>query len=311
MDSPVFTQVYGHIREIEVDDNSLYITGSASEARGRHSATLRDCRRDLAFAELFEVDDGRVCMRIDGRSTVVSLRSGSGIARLLDEVKYGSIYLDITSLEHRVWAPLLRGMRRRRGECYCVYVEPADYRVSPDPTAPIASTIFDLSERIDGIAPLPGFVSFRSFPDDVLFVPILGFEGARFTFMIEAVQPDRRKIVPVIGVPGFRPEYPFYSYFGNRVPLEDTKAWQNVRFVPAHCPFSLYQLLEQVAASEASAMKIAPIGTKPHALGAVLYCLEHPKNTEIIYDHPIARHDRTEGVARTCLYDLTMLWRGI
>ena len=36
-------------------------------------------------------------------------------------------------------------------------------------------------------------------------------------------------------------------------------------------------------------LKIAPIGTKPHALGAILYYLDFSSATEIIYDHPIRR----------------------
>jgi hypothetical protein len=95
-----------------------------------------------------------------------------------------------------------------------VYVEPGDYRFSASPTD---VTLFDLSEKIEGISPLPGFVTLSSRPGpEALFVPLLGFEGARLAFMLEAVQPKRENIVPIIGVPGFRPEYPFYTYLGNR-----------------------------------------------------------------------------------------------
>ena len=100
------------------------------------------------------------------------------------------------------------------GRAFCVYVEPGDYRFS---VAPTEGTIFDLSDSILGIRPLPGFASLMDVADeDALFVPLLGFEGTRFAHIMDSVQPGRDRVFPVIGVPGFRPEYPFYTYWGNR-----------------------------------------------------------------------------------------------
>ena len=304
--------MYDNLGELEFADNSLYITGVSSEARSRHTLDWESEFTSVEFAHILpstDSVDNDVTVAVAGKKRLVQLRSFNSICSFLRMREYGAIYLDITGIEHRVWAPLLRGLRDVAGTAYCVYVEPGDYRVSSEPTD---ATVFDLSERIRGIAPLPGFVSFGEPRDnDALFVPTLGFEGARFTFALEAVQPDWRKTFPVIGVPGFRPEYPFYTYHGNRVPLEDTKAWQNVRYAPASCPFSLYYLLKQIRRSNsAEFMKIATIGTKPHALGAVLYYLDHPDTTELIYDHPIRKADRTEGVSKMWLYDLSLLPRG-
>ena len=49
-------------------------------------------------------------------------------------------------------------------------------------------------------------------------------------------------------------------------------------------------------------MYLAPIGTKPHALGALLYSLSSPSDCEIIYDHPIPRRNGSSGIGRTHLY---------
>ena len=49
---------------------------------------------------------------------------------------------------------------------------------------------------------------------------------------------------------------------------------QNVRFADAACPFRLFYALEDIAAVHSSSvMKVGLLGTKPHALGAVLYAL--------------------------------------
>ena len=306
--NPVFSRTYGDLGGLEFEDNSLYITGVSDEERSRHTLAWESRCSEVTFAHVLTSADNEMTVSVGSQDILVQLRSFNSMSRFLGGHGCGTIYLDITGLEHSVWAPLLRVIRQLNGKAFCVYVEPGDYRPSSDPTE---ATIFDLSERIKGISPLPGFVSFGEPRDhDALFVPILGFEGARFTFALEAVQPDRRMIFPVIGVPGFRPEYPFYTYHGNRVPLEDTKAWQNVRYVPANCPFSVYYLLEQLARdSSCQFMKIAAIGTKPHALGAVLYYLDYPSTTELIYDHPIRKSGRTAGVSRMCVYDLSLLPR--
>ena len=87
-----------------------------------------------------------------------------------------------------------RNMSTRTKVCG-VYVEPRSYSFSPTPTE---AEIFDLSEAIHGIHPLPGFgvLSEPEDEDSVLFVPFLGFEGHRLAYVLEQVQPPGRKIFP-------------------------------------------------------------------------------------------------------------------
>lgn len=186
-----------------------------------------------------------------------------------------------------------------------VYVEPANYRFN---IAPKEGEIFDLSERINGISPLPGFVSLREPSDEtsVCFVPLLGFEGTRFAYLIEQVQPPGDRIMPVVGVPGFLPEYPFFTYQGNQLPLMRTHAWRNIRFAIANCPFSLYYTLNDIMSEYPNNfLKVAPIGTKPHALGAVLFGIANQPLVELVYDHPIRKAKRTEGSLRLFVYHIS------
>ena len=111
-----------------------------------------------------------------------------------------------------------------------------------------------------------------------------------------------------MGVPGFRPEYPFHTFLGNRIPLIQNGAWRNVRFAIANCPFSLFYVLQDIAADfPHDLLKIAPIGTKPHALGAVLFSLSSSKPVELVYDHPIRKSARTMGAARLLVYHVWAL----
>lgn len=305
---PVFTSVLDDVAALRPKPGSLYITGVSVEERSEHTASWEAGSKDVVFARLIGSNASMARLATDHGEYDIQLRDAASIVHFLEARQYSAIYLDITGLPHHIWAPILRAIRSRAQEsAFCVYVEPGDYRFSPAPTE---AAIFDLSESIKGIRPLPGFVSFPAADSEFLFVPLLGFEGARFAYMLEDVQPRPRDVFPVVGVPGFRPEYPFYTYAGNRSKLSETKAWQNVRFAAANCPFSLYHVLDELSqVRSAQRMIVAPIGTKPHALGAILYCLDHPRETEVLYDHPVRKEKRTLGTSRVCLYDLSFLPR--
>ncbi len=306
IDEPIFTSLISDVSNFRPKQNSLYITGISVEERSEHTKEWESKCSHVNFARLINENSSSAVFSINNKDVTIKLRSNNEIERFLDETKHSNIYLDITGLPHHIWAPFLRVLRNKTQPIYCVYVEPGDYRFSENPTE---TTIFDLSEKIEGIAPLPGFVTLSAMGDEEsIFVPLLGFEGARFAYMLETVQPDRTHIFPIIGVPGFRAEYPFYAYQGNRLQLMETKSWQNIRFSPANCPFSLYYVLTEISSHHSERqLRIAPIGTKPHALGAVLYYLDHPNVTEIIYDHPVRKEKRTYGTSRICIYDLSLL----
>jgi hypothetical protein len=190
-----------------------------------------------------------------------------------------------------------------------VYVEPERYRFSD---VPRPGEIFDLSLRIEGISPLPGFTRLRRrFDDSPVFVPMLGFEGARFHYVLATVQPEGNMTIPVVGLPGFRLEYPFYTYEGNQPALQLSQGWRDVRYAAGNCPFEAFFAVRGIARDYPDHnLAIAPIGTKPHAVGAILFSLLNPDRTEIVYDHPVRSTGRTEGEYRTLVYGVSRFYEG-
>ncbi len=305
---PVFTNEYQSVRDFLPTAGSVYIAGRSVEARSEHIDEWKERARDVTFLPVTDEESNTVTVDDAGGNTRrISLRSREQVAKFMSLVKRTTIYLDVTGLRHQTWAVLLRGALETRERVVVVYVEPGDYRPSLTPTD---SDIYDLSERIEGLAPLPGFASLRETGDESCFVPLLGFEGARVSYLISQLEPPGGKIVPIVGVPGFRPEYPFATYLGNRIPMIQTQAWKKVRYAVANCPFDAYYTLEEIAADFPShILKIAPIGTKPHAVGAVLYAIANSETVELVYDHPIRKARRTEGTARLLAYNVSCLMR--
>ncbi|MBJ7547488.1 hypothetical protein JHC42_11630, partial [Pseudomonas sp. OA3] len=214
---------------------------------------------------------------------------------------------DITGLTHSVWAGILKSAILAKLEVLVVYVEPDVYSRS---SAPVEGQIYDLSASIQGISPLPGFATLSSRNSDLFtFVPLLGFEGPRLRYIVEQIQPGYEFITPIVGSPGFKPWYVFETYIGNKGTLTETSAWQAVRYAPANCPFSCYYLLEEISRdNQDRALKIALIGTKPHALGAVLFTLTSTTSVELVHDHPIRKAGRTGGTARLLVYHVSALF---
>ncbi len=303
---PLFTRVYGTLEEFAPEGGSIYLYAETTEERSVHGDEWEARCEGVRFISIIEANPGAVSFRLtDGATSEFSLRAPRGLRDFFDGFEEGIVYLDITGLSHHVWAPLLRAILSAGRRLDCVYVEPESYTRTSVPTD---SDIFDLSERIDGISPIPGFASLSSATESAVLVTLLGFEGARFQYVIEQVEPRPGKVIPIIGAPGFRLEYPQTTFLANRASLLETRAWENVKFSRANCPFSVFWTLEDVAARWPSAsIQIAPIGTKPHALGAVLFYLCSRRIVELIYDHPIRRPNRTSGKSRVLVYGVSGL----
>lgn len=300
-DRPLLTRTYKSGGNFMPEPQSIYLHGQSAEERSSHTETLKQRASDVAFIELDCSLESS--LRVKGTTGFdVSLRSDRQLMAFWQQRSATRAYLDITGLPHHVWAPLVRAAIKVPVPLSVIYVEPSNYAFSPSPTE---NEIFDLSERIAGIGPLPGFTVLGDANEETCLIALLGFEGTRFAHIREHVQAANENIIPVIGVPGFRPEYAFHAYLGNRVVLSDTKAWRNVRFARANCPFSLYFLLEDISRDmPRHALKIAPIGTKPQALGAVLFSILGGRTVELVYDHPIRKAQRTTGTDSLLVYDI-------
>lgn len=303
---PILTDTFESVNLFKPVAGSAYVYRVSNEDRSNHATQWRQSCTDVLFIEVTTetISGFEVAGTIEG----FLLRSAASLAKLLAPLGAGRIlYVDITGLSHPTWAALIRAAITARLEVRVIYVEPNRYKRS---AAPLEGQIYDLSARITGISPMPGFATITT-SEDFLFVPLLGFEGARFRHVIEQVQPSHKRMVPVVGIPGFKPWYVFETYMGNRAALEETGAWEQVQYAPANCPFSCFYLLQELAQrNPISILKVAMIGTKPHALGAVMFALTSPSRIELIYDNPIRKEGRTDGLDRLLVYHVGAITAG-
>lgn len=309
--SPSCTARFGSRAEFNVRAGAVYIYGESVENRSHLPSgwtSIQDCH----FFRIEEMDYEVFAFRAEGRE--YRLRSRVDVVAFVDRILDASriVYVDITGLSHHIWAPVLSEIvlrtQRVGGEAVrlsAVYVEPVHYTKSK---VPQPGDIFALSDKLHGIRPLPGLVRLRRQGNDkAIIVALIGFEGWRFDAVLAKLEPDAGTVVPVIGVPGFRAEYPFYTVEGNIIPLERDDNWTRRHFATANDPFEVFHILRVLQDRHRDALlRIAMVGTKPHALGAVIFHAVRPNLSELIYDNPVRKAGRTDSDRIVLEYDITL-----
>lgn len=289
-------------------DAVLAFAGQSTEERGRHP--IWDQALASRARHCVEIDpdsggpDSPYTLRVmrNGTKSDHSLRDDKSIVSAM--AGSDELVLDISGLAHQAWAPIVRACLAVKSRALrVVYVEPSKYRSHSSP-ATLGS--FDLSVRFEGVRPIPGFARLSRRGDGLrrVYVPLLGFEGSRPRLVHAELDPS--SIVPVIGLPGFRMEFPAVAVACNHAYLSEVAAYPKIRFARGSCPFDLFRTLDTVAKDEsAEHLQIAPLGTKPHALGAILFALHRRDITEIVYDNPVRRPNRTVGIGLVHVYEVS------
>ncbi|MGE6531082.1 hypothetical protein ACQKEM_19090 [Pseudomonas sp. NPDC077382] len=246
-----------------------------------------------------QIDKESILAIHNGTEKKVSLRDEDAINSMFVS---NEVLIDATGLPHNIWAPLLKSAYSQKIRTRILYAEPESYTPHPSPAS---SAIFDLSVTFEGLAPLPGFVQLAGPEDEdkCLFIAMLGFEGNRPEHLASQLDPTP-KVIPVVGAPGFQLEYPAFTVGCNRMFLDEYRAHSEVRYARASCPFEAFNALNKIRRDYPDHyIYLALVGTKPHAIGSILFAIKHAETTEIMFDYPVKKSGRTTGVGIIHIYD--------
>lgn len=255
-----------------------------------------------AWDELKNVDANRLILLRDVSPDMVAVLNGdppqtvlltdsTSLASLAESDK---VLIDITALPHHVWAPLFQAFLKADKQVRVLYVEPGGYKTHPTPAS---ANLFDLSVCFGGLSPLPGFAKLAGpeNDEDTIFVAFLGFEGNRAERILNQLEPHPR-VIPIVGAPGFQINYPAITVACNRNLLSEFDCNSDIRFAKASCPFEAFEMLDSIRRDFPDHyLYIAIVGTRPHALGALLYAMSNENHCEILFDHPVRQSNRTTG----------------
>jgi len=219
-----------------------------------------------------------------------------------------NVLIDFTGMEQPAIFYLTKCLRehRRARRIFGLYTEPLLYKTLPGPPFEEA---FDLTEEFIAFRALPGFVRAYDRRRGRQLLVYMGFEGRRFLKVFEEVNPGRRHTHAVFGIPAFQPGWQYLTLGSNQAALEISRP--TLHQAEANNIFDAHEIACRVADTYPDLqLVLAPIGTKPHAVGAAI-CAAQREDVLIIYDFPIKqRFLRTVGVGKTSVYNLTELLLG-
>ena len=228
------------------------------------------------------------------------------------DIQGKTLLVDITSIATPAVFFILKLLTEdvKPSRVFLAYTEPQTYR---EKLLPDSDDMFELTERFIGIKALPGFLRKTARGAETILVLLIGFEGKRFKYVCGELEVKNENVRVVLGFPAFRPGWQYLAYGGNQSAFEQFQADLYLRFAAANDPFEAYNTLEEILKDERNIqpspeIAVAPIGTKPHAVGAAIFALHYPDNTRLLYDFPVkARTGRTEGYGITWIYGVTEL----
>lgn len=300
----LYVRRYEDCTKFEILDNSLYLYCVDVEDRSKMCVShLSSKYPNTDFVELEYIQEDEV--RVIELNETFKLKSDVEIMGLIERYEKNRVYLEVSGMSNRLSAPLLKRALKLNKEVHVIYAEPDAY----DPDVFRQNGLFENHpKQYDGIKPLPSLAAMSDDDDRFLFVALLGFEGGRFAYLLDNVQPMDDRVLPVLGVPGYRMEYPFVSFWGNQSALLRSNAKDKIRYAAANSIVDAYLLLKRLFEdNHGRRMMIAPIGTKPHCIAAILFAIKQDKNVEVVYDNPIHTVKLTKGLGAITDSDVSKL----
>lgn len=165
------------------------------------------------------------------------------------------------------------------------------------------------------------FTSFRSYNGDLKMYELLGFsgpgqileyqnlylflgfEGALGLKVFENCQYSNLFLINCL--PSFFPKYKDISVINNYQLLQEKHTFL---YTPADNPYEVYNLLDSLIGNKENSVCIAPLSTKPVALGICMFALEHDF-VRIVYPVPVSNDylmDNTLDIYRTNIYSIDL-----
>ena len=298
------------VRDLLLPDGAFLIYASVENDDRANVPYWREiCRQrnSRSFAVVAEMpQQGVFNVLFDGSSFMVDAER---IDALLDIVPAQShVIVDISGVGHDLWAACMVGLKGTVRALSYIYTEPTEYRFAASSVEDDAfeTALFDLSDRTKGVSPLPYFVNLlgpESFDENAVFVPLLGFEGRRALNLLNELDPKPPEVIPIVGLPGYRMEFPTYTIACNDGFFRETRSHGSIRYAAANDPFAARDVLRVILEDIPDKyLYVAPIGTRPHAVGALMFADENRDRTEILFDHPVRIGGSRRGAGRSHMY---------
>lgn len=273
--------------------------GTPLDARGR--AAINETKGRASHWFRLSYDSDSFIVDVNGEKVNVD-----EFLEYLKQLVNGPVLLEATTLGFVEILLCCRGLRDLGiGSFDLSYVEPLGYSRSKK-TRVLHNRDFELSSDVPGYRAIPGNAILLGDRRPQKGVFFLGYEESRLRRAFEDLQMlDSARSAIAFGVPAFRPGWEMDAIANNIAVVRENNLRGGVHYCGATNPAAVFELLLEIrnGLADGERLFVAPIGTKPHGIGAALFVSEH-RDVGVIYDHPKRRVDRTDQTSDWHLYSV-------
>lgn len=203
----------------------------------------------------------------------------------IDISKFNNLAIDISCFTKPYFFLILKHLKitHKHHSITAFYTEPKSYIFSKGLFSSYLSSFGPLK-----VEEIPSFTGSEFRDQQRLLIILLGFDGDLSIEINEDVAPIETFIVN--GFPGYAPKFKDISLICNEKLITNKR--KDVIYSRANNPFEIYNLLEEIKKDEKlnntygnPFINIAPIGTKPMALGACMFAIHNPE-VRVVYPMP-------------------------
>lgn len=183
-----------------------------------------------------------------------------------------------------------------------LYVEPKHY--TKQQTKIFNRRNFNLSTSFEGFKAIPGQALAYSTGDRAIV--LCGYEAERLSRAFDETELQGNDCQLIFGVPPYVVGWDMNSYTNHLSVIESNNISTEFYYCGAANPLSVYRRMEQVykGLDEDQKLFVLPFGTKPMALGACAFVVEHndEHKLSILFDHPQRKEGRSSDIGKWNLY---------
>jgi len=242
-------------------------------------------RHDYADAEMRKAYQSYEELALNIKPVTCSIKDPSTCVKALHDSEpnlhdAAAVALDISCFTKPYSFCILKYLKEQAkiNHITALYTEPMSYVFAEGLFHSYHSTSGPLS-----IMEIPGFPGNDIRTTRKTLVVLLGFDGELSSFITDEVAPNDTTVIN--GFPAYAPKFKDISLINNEKLLSSIPR-ESILYSRANNPFETFNLLEHIFQRDSSAfINVAPIGTKPMALGACLFALVHP-SVRIVYPLP-------------------------
>lgn len=185
-----------------------------------------------------------------------------------------------------------------------MYVEPGEYAHSgKSSSGALDFSLSAIRQGYEGVPMLSLELDSNSINKVVFFV---GFESERLSSACEEQPITTSKSYLVFGVPPYFAGWEIRSYASNIRCLNEYDLNGYIRYCAADNPQAVIDVLMDIQSDvhDGERLFLAPIGSKPHGIGALIFLASRQFDIGLLFDHPVKKADRTSGVGSVHFYDI-------